>query len=1077
VPDWRDEVCQALDFWIAAEGGPGRGPRMSCIGRARQSSEPGWYDIDARGDGINMDQAESFCLSGQGGPAAGPSYTVIDSVQDGPLIRVRVAEFVKLADAYLWQNKQPATYLVTRLRDGIAGLADPGLAHYLAVGRLASPTAGVPLVAGFTQMQQEAYASCLGTGVRLVWGPPGTGKTRVLSEAISALLSSGRRVLLVSATNIAVDNALLGVISHQRHRPGQLLRCGPPHHPGVLKHPEVCLPNLVGEELANVEHRRSRIEARLLEVTRASTELALIQERLGAFDEAAYARADELIKIRAAIPGLAATAARAVAELESCRQQANVPHAELAGAEERLRQLGPARALYAQADQIQQDVAKLQVAADEVSARALVAENAADRTAANLEARGSGGFFAQVASQSRTRQLRGELDTQRQMAAELAERSREAKDLVGRRRSAAEGEVRTLLAAAEYGRGDIASADGAHAAAERASVHADKVVEEAEQALSGAQQALLAAEARPEPTAAQRALVADAERYDLPALAARAAELRPQVRAAAGEQARLEEEYAEVQQEHDRLRKGAEAVVIRRAQVVATTLARLRTTSALMEGRYDVVLVDEAGAANLAEILLAVSLGKRAAVLFGDFLQLGAILPRKVERAERPDVRRWLVRDVFAHCGITSPAEAEGHPGCTVLNVQHRFGPEIMGLANAVAYDDLLKPGPNVHPHTDDDPEIVLVDVDGLGEIARIRAVGLHSGWWPAGALLSRVLASYHQARGELTGVVTPYRPQVEAILEALRDQEPTAPITDVGTVHRFQGRQFPIVVFDLAEDEYQRRWMAEATRRGTNYRREGVRLFTVAVTRAQTRLYLIGSGRQIAAAPDGTPLAQIASMLRNGRAQAVSATKLITPTPLTEVEPLLGPFGSELSEVLAEQVRVADIHDERSFYDVFAEYLNVARRSIWIWSPWAAKRMWQLHQVLAGAVDRGVKVTLFVRDPSDSVQGRPEQQHCLAELRALVNVVEVNVMHQKIVVVDENVVLLGSLNTLSQRRSREVMLVMRGTHFARKLLAHEHAAEFASPAQMRRLPRQQGRPSPPDYTKARRQRLVLALL
>ena len=66
-------------------------------------------------------------------------------------------------------------------------------------------------VAGFTPAQQEAYEACLGSGVRLVWGPPGTGKTRVLAEAIDALAAAGRRVLLASATNIAVDNALLGV--------------------------------------------------------------------------------------------------------------------------------------------------------------------------------------------------------------------------------------------------------------------------------------------------------------------------------------------------------------------------------------------------------------------------------------------------------------------------------------------------------------------------------------------------------------------------------------------------------------------------------------------------------------------------------------------------------------------------------------------------------------------------------------------------------------------------------------------------------------------------------------------------
>lgn len=45
--------------------------------------------------------------------------------------------------------------------------------------------------------------------MRLVWGPPGTGKTSVLSAAITALPAADKRVLLVSATNIAVDNALL----------------------------------------------------------------------------------------------------------------------------------------------------------------------------------------------------------------------------------------------------------------------------------------------------------------------------------------------------------------------------------------------------------------------------------------------------------------------------------------------------------------------------------------------------------------------------------------------------------------------------------------------------------------------------------------------------------------------------------------------------------------------------------------------------------------------------------------------------------------------------------------------------
>lgn len=59
---------------------------------------------------------------------------------------------------------------------------------------------------------------------------------------------------------------------------------------------------------------------------------------------------------------------------------------------------------------------------------------------------------------------------------------------------------------------------------------------------------------------------------------------------------------------------------------------------------------------------------------------------------------------------------------------------------------------------------------------------------------------------------------------------------------------------------------------------------------------------------------------------------------------------------------------------------------------------------------------------------------------------VEVNVTHEKIVVIDDHTVMLGSLNTLSQQRSREVMVTIRGRHWARKLLTYLHAEEFSRP-------------------------------
>jgi hypothetical protein len=65
--------------------------------------------------------------------------------------------------------------------------------------------------------------------------------------------------------------------------------------------------------------------------------------------------------------------------------------------------------------------------------------------------------------------------------------------------------------------------------------------------------------------------------------------------------------------------------------------------------------------------------------------------------------------------------------------------------------------------------------------------------------------------------------------------------------------------------------------------------------------------------------------------------------------------------------VRVADIHDERQFYDTFTDHLRAAQHSIWMWAPWTARRIRPILPVLADAVRRGVTVVVFVRDPSDT--------------------------------------------------------------------------------------------------------------
>ena len=125
----------------------------------------------------------------------------------------------------------------------------------------------------------------------------------------------------------------------------------------------------------------------------------------------------------------------------------------------------------------------------------------------------------------------------------------------------------------------------------------------------------------------------------------------------------------------------------------------------------------------------------------------------------------------------------------------------------------------------------------------------------PRVLLLSRALVELHDENGETSGIVTPYTVQAEATKEALRDIEPNGRLlAEVGTAHRFQGREFPVVVFDTVESwDNGNMWIGQASRLpGSNpWQRDGVRLFNVAATRVQHRLYVIASRERVVAGED----------------------------------------------------------------------------------------------------------------------------------------------------------------------------------------------------------------------------------
>ncbi|HET9896816.1 MAG TPA: AAA domain-containing protein [Streptosporangiaceae bacterium] len=1046
---WQDEVCGALDEWIRlvrnSNSGSRGGNRWIRVGAALRTADAGVYVVDIRGIDLSAVETDSLRLAEHDGEPSADGLRVRRISIEGELLRLWTAEFAEFAEPCLWRFRQPPDFLITTLRDEIARMTQTGLAALLVRGEAGGVLGPGSSSTWLLPAQQDAYRACLGTGLWLVWGPPGTGKTRVLRAAVGDLVARGKRVLLVSATNIAVDNALAGVIQDRQHDPGQLVRVGPPQLREIAGNPDVCLPLIVATRLAEIARKRQELATKLLEMNQRRDQLQDLESRLAEFDQARYEAAVALL----ADPHR--TVARSESAIARCElivgrsdEELSESRAALAEFTRAAAETSADRPIWAEIAAREAELDEIEDAALQAQARALVAENTVRAADGEIAALCGPGGRVRWRDRGALRQAQGRLETARAAYLQLDAEAMRARDIAASWRRRTKAAIAELAATTKLSRDEISRRDEAVAQAKAR-------LAELEAAQSARRDKLAGLRARLVEATSATEVIAAAQQHDWPATYRKVVDLRREVTSDNVRRGEIEEQHGKLEQQYESLARNAQDEVIKDARVVATTLARFRTNRAVLRGPYDVVLIDEAGAVTLPEALLAVAKASSCAVLFGDFMQNGPVLESGLERSQRPDVRRWLVTDVFRNCGIATPAQAHKHRGCVVLDTQHRFGPVMMRLANLIAYDGVLKSGAGTRSHAADDPEIVLVDTDGLGDLAEVRRVKRRSGWWTAGPLLARALAELHAENGEGTGVITPYRVQADITLEALRDIEKGGlPLAEVGTAHRSQGREFPIVVFDTVEGELgDGLWMSFASRgpASNSWKQEGMRLFNVAATRAQRRLYVVASRRRILAADPDTTFGHFAAMLRDRSITTVAATKLLAATADLSAPAGLGQEGMRVAEILARHAEVSDIHDDLAFYEHLARVITEARISIWIWSAWVASRVRSLLPLLKDAVDRGVRVTVFVRDPSDSLQRKDHYVAALADLRLVVTqVVEVNVLHQKIVIVDERTTLLGSLNPLSQHRSREVMVTMQGQHFARRLLKELHAEKFSRP-------------------------------
>ncbi len=88
--------------------------------------------------------------------------------------------------------------------------------------------------------QDNAIDKAIKDPISIIWGPPGTGKTYTLAQIAIKLMEKGKRVLIVSQSNMAVDTAILQiknvlVTSGVEEYEGKVIRYGMSRSPELMK--------------------------------------------------------------------------------------------------------------------------------------------------------------------------------------------------------------------------------------------------------------------------------------------------------------------------------------------------------------------------------------------------------------------------------------------------------------------------------------------------------------------------------------------------------------------------------------------------------------------------------------------------------------------------------------------------------------------------------------------------------------------------------------------------------------------------------------------------------------------------
>ncbi len=284
-----------------------------------------------------------------------------------------------------------------------------------------------------------------------------------------------------------------------------------------------------------------------------------------------------------------------------------------------------------------------------------------------------------------------------------------------------------------------------------------------------------------------------------------------------------------------------------------------------------------------------------------------------------------------------------------------------------------------------------------------------------------------NQEGTERIGIVTPYSKQAK-LLQRLIEDNGMKHLVRAGTVHKFQGLEFDVVIFDTVESS-----PVPPRREFIVSGKDAMRLINVAITRARHKLIVVANSRHIETAcykegglyfPEDSILRKVNLEARNS--SIINSSEILELPPSTLVERQNRHLESKkLQQLLGNsQLDPENFYEERlnetTFYPRFKQDLEAAKRCIVIVSPYLANRAKEFLDILSEKRKMGVTVTVVI-DPRERFEISSEIEDMLK--KEGIEVLEYPKAHMKHAIIDEEIIYDGSLNILSHVDRHELMI------------------------------------------------------